>query len=329
MKKLLAVTLMILYILTMSVSAYYFSAEECVARIENYYNNGMYYEARDELIWLEASNNRNVWDKQKIDAMKSKINYHIDVMDYVYAKFKLIKSYLNQGLYYEAKDELNWLKQGYTLGPAEQKIWGEYELDAGLGTYKLEHRNEAQREKLKEYMWRHFENTSLRMQADIWTDITKDWMFVNAKQDIKGYDFEDVDNDGNDELIITSKPITSEYYGNCFSIWDCRENGDVYCVLAKCGQYSRSAYRYFIVRYYGENYLLETTGMDNSAGTESERYLYRIKNGVIYPDKRMMCSTFDENKNYIDGVRVSMGYAKSCVDTFDNTFVRLVSQEVY
>lgn len=109
-----------------------------VERINTYYNQGMYYEALDELNWLDASGDRSTWDQAQIDSMRATLTAAAANVTPIYQKFGLIKSYLNQGKYYEARDELNWLKAGYPLPPTESQRWGEYNLDATLGIEKYE-----------------------------------------------------------------------------------------------------------------------------------------------------------------------------------------------
>lgn len=113
-------------------------ADESVELINSYYNQGMYYEALGELDVLDSSGDRSVWDQATIDSMRDTLVAAASNVDDIYQKFSVIKSYLNQGKYYEARDELNWLKAGYPLPPTENQKWGEYNLDATLGIEKYE-----------------------------------------------------------------------------------------------------------------------------------------------------------------------------------------------
>lgn len=139
MKKLLSVILsaiMLTGCLSLPVSASW--ANDRADRINAYYEQGFYYEALDELNWLDASGDRTVWDQAAIDDMRNKLNTAVSTLNVIYPKFALIKSYLGQGLYYEATDELNWMKASYFLAPVESQKWGEYHLDAALGIEKYQ-----------------------------------------------------------------------------------------------------------------------------------------------------------------------------------------------
>lgn len=145
MKKTLSIiVIVILLVGCVSMTAYGAWAGDRVEKITYYYNNGFYCEAMDELSWLNASKDRSIWTQHKINEMEDLICYSIENISAIYKNFGLIKSYLNQGFYYEAKDELNWLKGKYFLAPTEDKLWGEYNLDATTGITKYE-------EKLKQH----------------------------------------------------------------------------------------------------------------------------------------------------------------------------------
>lgn len=107
-------------------------------RIDSYYNQGMYYEALTELNQLEASDNRSVWDQNTINAKRTSIETAAANVNTIYKKFGLIKNYLNQKLYYEARDELTWLETSFSLPPTESAKWEEYNLDVQAGIREYE-----------------------------------------------------------------------------------------------------------------------------------------------------------------------------------------------
>ncbi len=129
---------------------------------------------------------------------------------------------------------------------------------------------------LMEFLHTRFEQTPLTMQSDAYSTIEEDNQYSAKMQTVISYKFLDIDDDGTEELLITSEPESGDtYVPQCFSVWDCDTEGNVVCALAKCGQQSRGAYRYFVIQYQNEIYLLESMGVTNSAAHTSIRNLYR------------------------------------------------------
>ena len=106
--------------------------------IKNYLDSGLYYEANDELNWLKSSHFLGYAESRLWDEYSGAAAAGIKAVESVSSagvadKLVKIKDYLNRGLYYEARDELVWLKNYNTLSAADSKLWGEYYLDAQTG----------------------------------------------------------------------------------------------------------------------------------------------------------------------------------------------------
>lgn len=118
---------------------------------------------------------------------------------------------------------------------------------------------------LRYFLENEFENQELTYKDDISKSLNDVKKTSTYFQKTIQYIFKDMDNDGDDELIITSSPIGAKYdFHYVTSMWDCDKDGHIYNVFAKNGYGSRFAYRYFIAQYDNENYLLELTGGSNS-----------------------------------------------------------------
>ena len=109
----------------LSTTAFADEVDNILSRVENYFNTGYYYEARNELNWLyqyhgdKLTYGRDNTAKYYLD----QVDYAIKYMDKVFAWFDKIDSYYNKGLYKEAKDELTWLYDTYNLTPSQLTTW--------------------------------------------------------------------------------------------------------------------------------------------------------------------------------------------------------------
>lgn len=197
----------------------------------------------------------------------------------------------------------------------------------------VNYNNLSNDEKLMDFLQNDFENVYITMQADNYADIEEDDTYITCGHSLVAYDLIDLDGNGDNELVITSDPDYKDYYGKCLSIWDCDKNGEVQYVLAKCGSNSRSAYRYFIAKCYGELCLLETTGDHNSGGKMSARNTYRYDDGKWKKINSIYFNSFDSwwgdagaNAYEIDGEAQSPEYVEQCLEDFDANIEFLFSQ---
>lgn len=104
---------------TSSVSSWF-------SKIDNYYSNGYYYEARDELTWLKDTYSLTPSQLSSWNEKRDKVNYAIKYMDKVFNWFSKVENYYNRQLYYEARDELTWLKDTYQLTPSQSATWDKW-----------------------------------------------------------------------------------------------------------------------------------------------------------------------------------------------------------
>lgn len=182
---------------------------------------------------------------------------------------------------------------------------------------------------LTDFLQNSFETEFIKMQSNALFDIDNDEEYITAKQKINLYSFIDLDNDGVNELIISSTPIdTDELIGDCISVWDCGDKGDVVCALAKCGQRSRTTYRYNIIEYSGEIYLLESNGESNSNGRTGIRNLYKYDgNGYCFAakDKIYYSMSYDASNNsdefIVNNENKTRNYVENYVDAIDQSKV--------
>lgn len=106
--------------------SYTHSVSSWFDKIDDYYSNGYYYEARDELTWLKNTYNLNSSQLSTWNQKRDNVNYAIKYMDKVFAWFGKVESYYNRKLYYEARDELTWLKDTYKLTPSQLATWNKW-----------------------------------------------------------------------------------------------------------------------------------------------------------------------------------------------------------
>ncbi len=140
----------------------------------------------------------------------------------------------------------------------------------------------------------NFFNTPLTLQAEPYNTILNDDYYLTSMQSLLSCDYLDIDMDGADELIISSKILSDEYElgGSCFSVWDYSAEKGVYKIFAKAGMSARSAQIYLFIEKDGEILLLESSGMSNSAGRNSYRTLYKIRDGEIIPVLALVYDTY-------------------------------------
>lgn len=152
---------------TLTVSAYD-DVSANFNRISDYYNNGMYYEANDEITWLKTGYSLSADDWSKASDWASKVSYAAAHVTDVYDWFGKIQSYCDQGLYYEARDELNWLAGTYTLTPVEQAEWDAKAADANGGISKVVNATSKKSEfqtRLNDIMYRYKHDKSMTTSA--------------------------------------------------------------------------------------------------------------------------------------------------------------------
>lgn len=106
--------------------AYTHSVSAWLNKIDEYYSNGYYYEARNELTWLKDTYKLNASQLSEWNKKRDNINYAIKYMDNVFNWFGKVESYYNKKLYYEARDELTWLKDTYKLTPSQTATWNKW-----------------------------------------------------------------------------------------------------------------------------------------------------------------------------------------------------------
>lgn len=244
-------------------------------------------------------------------------------------------------------------KEIYTIAELKD-IFGEYEFTDDLnndnfplcyysfkyGDYRIDIESDKLNPKVSEvtvfikaddifegFLASEFETSQIKMQSEVYSSITDDNNYLNSLQNIINYDTIDIDEDGKEELVISSKVLSDKYSysGSCFSIWDTDDKGTVYCILAKCGQNSRSTYQYAIINYEGDVVLLESTGMSNSAGSSSVKKLYKIRNGKAALFRELYYNTY-ENEYEINSVRASLEIVKKEIEEINNEENILVKQ---
>lgn len=165
----------------------------------------------------------------------------------------------------------------------------------------------------------------------MFSDIETDTNYVTAYHEIKDYSYIDIDKDGCDELIISS----NSNIGKSFSILDCDESGNVFCVLNKVGNFSRSAYRYLITEYNGNIYVFESTGMENSTGRQSIRNLYTYDGKKLNPEIKLYANiSFYKpsytNENFtINGTESDRNYVCNYINDLDTNITILFFQFEY
>lgn len=140
-----------------------------------------------------------------------------------------------------------------------------------------------------------FNRVPLNFQADMYSPIPDAYDCLTSMQKLILHTFLDVDADGQDELVVSSKILSDEYSerGSCFSVWDYSDGVGVYKVLAKAGMINRGVWSYGFVEKNRQVYLLESTGLGNSAGEISQRNLYQIKDGLAVPYLTLIYNTID------------------------------------
>ncbi len=173
-----------------------------------------------------------------------------------------------------------------------------------------------------------FESTQIKIQSEVYSSIIEDNTYLNSLQRIINYNTIDVDGDGKEELVISSKVLSDNYSysGSCFSIWDTDDKGKIYCILAKCGQNSRSAYQYSIINYQGDIVLLESAGMSNSVGSSGTKNLYKINNGEVTLFKALYYDTY-ANEYKVNGVISSSNTVNKEIEEIQNKENILVQQK--
>ncbi len=134
---------------------------------------------------------------------------------------------------------------------------------------------------LVDFVENEFEQANMTIQADNYTDMKNDDTYLTFKQTLTDYALIDLDEDGENELVITALPVydINKYYGYCMSIWECDENNKVKCVFSKGGNTSRGAFSYHIARCYGQLCLYEMCKLGSSGGNYSVRNAYQYTNG--------------------------------------------------
>lgn len=196
-------------------------------RIDSYYGRGMYYEALDEVKWLSQYYKLSPTDIDKTSKWQEKLNYALSTMDAVYAWFDKIQYYCDQGLYYEAKDELNWLAGTYTLTPCEQSEWDSKSNDAAWGIYK--HENGAVAGELKQFAlnnltsiydpeFKHTYNDVRFLRTDITGDGVDDLLAVGLSRNEVAY-MEIYYDDGGNISRIWNDHCLGAHGGASLPIW--------------------------------------------------------------------------------------------------------------
>lgn len=99
----------------------------------NYYYEGLYYEALAELEKIVTGHQWSEEDLATFNEDKEFLLYALDNLEEVYSGFGRVQSYCDQGLYYEAMNELNLLSQNYKLTWREQQTWNAKMADAKQG----------------------------------------------------------------------------------------------------------------------------------------------------------------------------------------------------
>ncbi len=297
-----------------------------------YWLGGKYYKhnALESLLYYEHNNyNYELND----DVPKNVRCHHIivklsELLDTPYKEFYTIAELKNIFGEYEFIDDLN--NDNYPLC-YYRFTYGDYSI-----TIESDHVNPKVSEAVAyiidetfdSFLESEFESTQIKIQSEVYSSIIDDNAYLNSLQRIINYNTIDVDDDGKEELVISSKVLSDNYSysGSCFSIWDTDDKGNVYCILAKCGQNSRSTYQYAIINYEGDIVLLESTGMSNSVGSSSIKNLYKINNGKVTLFRELYYNTY-ENEYKINGVSSSSNTVKKEVEEIHNKDNILVEQK--
>lgn len=167
MKKKITICILTLFafvLMSLSVIANDDTFNRSMEKVNNYYNNGYYCEAWDELSWIDY-NSCSEEQKSIVDYNKELVSYAIYNVNYIYEKFNLIQNYCDSGLYYEAMNELTWLAQYYALTPLERTTWNAKYADAQAGIQKWESRDigfDAARQNAINFMWNDWHTQSIR-----------------------------------------------------------------------------------------------------------------------------------------------------------------------
>ena len=228
-------------------------------------------------------------------------------------------------------------------GPASYRFENEnYEFYTGpispatefsfiYGTIKKqtqENTSKPQEQILEEFVNNKFESQSVAMQANVTSYIANyDAEVLEAYQKITDYSLIDIDKDNKKELIVSSEPIVNWNAVNnflwdgamCLSIWDCDDNGNIKCILAKAGQQSRAAFKYFIIEDNGETYIFERTSEGNSGGRliQQNRYVYN-GNSVMPSEMIYLCEDYsnpEENIATVNSIDYSLEYVDALIET--------------
>ncbi len=157
-------------------------------------------------------------------------------------------------------------------------------------------KSDAAQEAFTRFLEEDFQHVPLNIQAEPYLSLLEDDFYLSSMQQIISYSYLDVDHDGQDELIISSKILSPEYDmgGSCFSLWDYSSELGVYNVFAKAGMLARSAYTYSFEEKNGQIFLSEGCGSWNSSGRDSYRNLYQIKDGAVIPVLKVVYNTYDD-----------------------------------
>ncbi len=183
---------------------------------------------------------------------------------------------------------------------------------------------------LKDFAQNDFEKQTLKMQVAASESIANyDGLMLDAYQKIIDYSLIDIDKDNNLELIISSEPLVEDWDaidafwgGNCLSIWDCDDNGTIKCVLAKRGQDSRAAFKYYIIEDNGEMYIYEGTSENNSSGRliQQNRYVYDGNSVTPYEMIYLHESYSEPQKNIatVNSIEYSLEYVDALMTSNAN-----------
>ena len=191
-----------------------------------------------------------------------------------------------------------------------------------------------QTEKLRLFLNNDFENTPLKIQAADYETIEGDVKYQSSMQKINFYSFIDIDDDGKYELIISSTPETDNTYApGCISVWDCDNDGNIICALAKMGHRARGSYKYHIISSDNQILLLEEENENNSAAYVNRMNLYRYnpnkycfetETKVYYQTSHDLSFNPDEVFT-INGVSQSRDDVKNYIDKIENNSTYLFS----
>ena len=170
-----------------------------------------------------------------------------------------------------------------------------------------------------------FSDFLVKTQSDNYLDLTEDDNIKYSTNKLESYYLIDIDNDTELELVVISTPENEELYGSCLSIWKMDDEKNAHLIMAKTGQQSRAAYRYFVVRYNGAIYVLESTGENSSEGHISIRNLYQVKRFGVTRVKSIYYNS--RSGEYImDGQSKSEEGLRLIVNEFDKKFEIIISQ---